>query len=103
MKTESQILRSISEYFKQLKLHGYPVHIERRQAGGFNYKSGIPDLFVVYNGYHIEIETKTEIGELRSMQEIYKKYFENINVIYICARSLDDVKKIMKEKFNIDT
>lgn len=102
MRSESQILKDIINYLKKLKSLGYPIDYERRQAGGFSYKSGRPDLYFVYNGQHIEVETKTEIGELRSMQEVYKKYFESINIIYICARSLDDVKKVMKSKFNLD-
>lgn len=102
MRTESQILQDVIDYFKKMKSLGYPVYVERRQAGGFSYKSGIPDLYAIYNGKHIEIETKTEDGELSSMQEVWKRFFNNIGVIYICARSLDDVKDVMKSKFNVD-
>ena len=102
MKIESYIQKEIIHYLEKLKSQGYPLYYERRQAGGYSYKSGIPDLYAIYNGQHIEIETKQENGELRSMQKVWKKYFESINVVYICAKSLDDVKNVFKNEFGIN-
>ena len=31
---------------------------DTRQAGGFSYKKGLPDIYGCYYGYHFEIEVK---------------------------------------------
>ena len=55
MTPEKKVQNSIMDYLKQLDKDGLPVMVERRQAGGFSYKMGIPDLYAVVNGYHLEI------------------------------------------------
>ena len=42
MTPEKKIQNSIIKYFKDLQKQGYPVFIERRQAGGFSYKKEKP-------------------------------------------------------------
>ena len=47
MTPEKEIQNSIMSYFKKLKASGIDNYVERRQAGGFAYKMGLPDLWVV--------------------------------------------------------
>lgn len=101
MTPEKKIQNLIIDYFKNLKKMGLPARIERRQAGGFSYKMGIPDLYAVYNGYHIEIEVKSNNGQLRPMQIKWKEQCIKDNTLYICAKSLDDVKNFMYQHFKI--
>lgn len=79
-------------FLKKLKEEGKPIFYERRQAGGFSYKKGIPDLYCVYYGYHIEIEVKAENGELSVMQEKFRDMCTKNKIFWICSNSLDDFK-----------
>ena len=66
MTPEKEIQNSIMSYFKKLKASGIDNYVERRQAGGFAYKMGLPDLWVVIFGKHIEIEVKRPGGQPRA-------------------------------------
>lgn len=94
---EKNIQTSIMNYLKKLKDEGHPIYVEKRQAGGYTYKIGLPDIYVVYNGRHIEIEVKRPGGERRACQEKWQEIFESINVPYLCADNLDIVKTFMNK------
>ena len=96
MTPEKVVQNAIVAYFKKLKDEGKPVMIERRQAGGFSYKAGIPDLYAVYDGYHIEIEVKRPGGSQSPMQEKYEMMCKKCNILYICASSLLEVENFFK-------
>lgn len=96
MTPEKRVQNSIVDYFKKLENKGLPVMVERRQAGGFSYKMGIPDLYAVVNGFHLEIEVKRPGGQLRPMQEKYKLKCEEKNIAYVCADNLEVVKEVVK-------
>lgn len=101
MTPEKSVQNSIINYCKKLADKGFPIMYERRQAGGFSYKMGIPDLYVVINGIHIEIEVKRPGGQLRPMQEKFKDKCCKLHIAYLCADNLDDVKLFIKTNFNI--
>ena len=60
MTPEKKVQNEIIKYLKSKD-----VFFERRQAGGFSYKKGIPDLYAVIDGMHIEIEVRTLLSEHR--------------------------------------
>lgn len=97
MRHENKIQKSILKYLKDLKDVGEPIFFERRQAGGLSYKKGIPDVYAVYNGVHIEIEVKDPGGSLTTMQEKFRDLCKKININYICATSLDDFIEYLNE------
>ena len=99
---EKRIQTSIYNWFKNLEKLGAPVMIERRNAGAFNYKKGVPDLYGIINGYHIEIEVKADDGELSTMQEKFQDRLIKINCAYVCAKSLKDVQDYIIRHFHID-
>jgi hypothetical protein len=99
---EKKIQNKIVHWMTNLEKLGAPVYIERRNAGAFNYKKGIPDLYGIINGYHIEIEVKADNGELSTMQEKFKDRLLKIHCSYICARSLSELQEFIKDKFHID-
>lgn len=101
MTPEKIIQNQIIKYFKQLHDTGHKCIIERRQAGGFNYKMGIPDLYAVYNGIHIEIEVKAPNGHLRTMQEKYRDKCKALNILWCCIDNLDSMKNFMLEHFHV--
>ena len=99
MQPEKQIQNDILAWFAKLEEEGYPIIYDRRQAGGFSYKKGIPDVWASYDGRHIEIEVKVPEKELRPMQEKFKLKCQQRNTLYLCAKSLQDVKNFIKEHF----
>lgn len=101
MTPEKSVQNSIIAYCKKLADKGFPIMYERRQAGGFSYKMGIPDIYVVINGIHIEIEVKRPGGQLRPMQEKFRDKCRKLHIAYLCADNLDDVKLFIKTNFNI--
>ena len=101
MTPEKIVQNDIMKYMKSLQEQGYPVYVERRQAGGFSYKMGIPDLYGIVNGRHIEIEVKRPGAERSSMQIKQQQKFEAVGALYICADSVDKIKQFMYYNFNI--
>lgn len=96
MTPEKKVQNSIIEYCKELYKQGYKVYVERRQAGGFNYKMGIPDLYIVINGQHIEVEVKAPNGHLRPMQEKFRDLCLKLNIHWYCVNNVDEFIKIVK-------
>ena len=102
MTPEKKVQNAIIKYLHSLEKAGLPIFFERRQAGGFSYKNGIADIYVVYDGIHIELEIKEEDGERSVMQEKWESICNSKNILYICAYSVEDVKISMKKWFNIN-
>ena len=96
MTPEKIVQTAILKYLRSLDTDEHHIFIERRQAGGFSYKMGIPDVYAVYKGKHIEIEVKRPGAQLRPMQEKWAEKMRNVGALYICATSVDDVKKLIE-------
>jgi len=101
MTPEKRIQNKIIKFLEELIDKGYPVYYERRQAGGLNYKLGLPDLYAIVNGAHVEIEVKAGSGERSAAQIRWEERLTRINCHYILAYSVDDVKKFMEVHFGI--
>ncbi len=99
MTPEKSVQNRIMNYLKKLEDEGYPCYHERRQAGGFSYKKGIPDIYAVFNGIHIEIEVKRPGGELSSMQEKWRDKCKQRKIYWCCVDSLEDFKFYMHSIF----
>lgn len=97
MTPEKEIQNAIITYFDKLKKAGVKLYIERRQAGGFAYKMGLPDLWVFIYGKHIEIEVKRPGGQLRATQEKWARRFTEMGAEYICADSVQDVVNLIEK------
>ena len=96
MLEESIVKQDIMKYLSKLKEENHPIFFERREAGGFAYKKGIPDLYAVYNGIHIEIEVKASNGKTRPLQDKWKKRCQKINIPYICVSSIEDFEQFFE-------
>lgn len=103
MTPEKRVQNSLMKYMSNLETDGHPIFFERRQAGGFSYKMGIPDLYAVYNGRHIEIEVKAPGEHLRPMQIKFKQQCERKNILYICCSDLQDLRQFFTNNFNFDS
>lgn len=102
MTPEKIVQNKILNYLHLLKEEGLPLFYERRQAGGFSYKMGIPDVYAVYNGKHIEIEVKAPGKQLRPMQIKFKDMCERNNTKYICVDNIDDFKDFFNNVVRMD-
>lgn len=97
---EKKVQNKIIAYVKELQNKGINVDYERRQAGGFNYQKGKPDLFVVFEGIHIEIEVKKPGGKTTPLQDKFAEKCKNLNCPYFLIDNLEDFKKII-EKYTL--
>lgn len=95
MTPEKRVQSAIMSKLAELADKGEPLFFERRQAGGFSYKKGIPDLYAVYNGQHIEIEVKAPGGLRSPMQIKFMEKCRKLNMLCICADCVDDVLNLL--------
>ena len=96
---EGKVTKDCLEYLKLLKERGLPIYWEHRSGqGGYSYKKGLPDLFIVIGPYHIEAELKTINGKRSAMQDKYKKIFESHGTPYVCPHSFSEFKEYI-DKF----
>lgn len=92
MTPEKKVQNDIILYLKSLN-----VFYERRQTGGFNYKKGIPDLYFVYKGQHVEVEVKKENGSLSIMQEKFRDMCKEKSIKWTCVSSLNEFKTFVEQ------
>lgn len=94
---ESKVANKCIKYIKELQDSGCPIFYEHRSgSGGYNYKKGIPDFYLVNNGLHIEVEFKTEKGRLSTMQENFKHRCLNVYHIPYCnPHSFEEFKSFI--------
>ena len=57
--------------------------------------SGSPDIIAVVGGRFIGIEVKDIKGKMNPNQEIFKENLEKAGGLYLLAKSIDDVMKIL--------
>lgn len=96
MTPEKRVQNAIVEYLNELQRQGEPVFVERRNAGGFSYKKGIPDLYAVINSVHLEIEVKAPGNSPTTMQLKFRDKCKRLNILWICADSVDDVSQVVE-------
>lgn len=94
---EAHLSKQVIAYLDELCDKGLPVFYEHRSgSGGFNYKKGIPDFYMVVNGIHVEVELKAPNGKLSTMQEKFKYHCETKwNILYCCPRTIEEFKAFL--------
>lgn len=95
-KVKNLILKRLNDLSKT-----HPLFYERRQAGGFSYKKGIPDIYFVYDGMHVEVEIKAPGGQLSTMQEKFRELCDRCNIIYACVDSIEDFEEFINALIKI--
>lgn len=95
MKPEEIVKSQIVNCLKSLAKQGDKIYVERRQAGGYSYKTGIADLYAIIDGRHLEIEVKAPGKMLRPMQEKWRDKCLMLNIDYVCADSINDFKNYL--------
>ena len=98
MANETLVQTKILKYLTELENKKYPVWHERRQAGGFNYKKGIPDVYFVFLGLHIEVECKG-IGGTPSVKQLeFERKIKNTGGLYLRTASFEEFKTFVETK-----
>lgn len=95
---ERNLLKNVTNYLKKLEKENKPIFWERRQAGGFNYRTGIPDLYVVVNGVHKEIELKDpnlKQFEHKPEQILWQNKFKKVNIESIISNDFEEIKNFI--------
>ena len=95
MASEINLQKRILTYCKQLSNINNLFYYERRIAQGIGYKKGLPDLFIVYNGRHVEIELKDKKGSLSPLQLYYREHFKKANITHAVIRSFDEFLSLL--------
>lgn len=95
---EANLTDKVVKYLDELQKRGLPLFYDHRSgSGGYSYKKGIPDLYIVINGIHIECELKAPDGKLSSMQEKFRWLCTSVyHMLYVCPRTLDDLKQFLE-------
>lgn len=95
MTPEKRIQNKIIDFLKTIPNLQY----ERRQAGGFNYKAGAPDLWFVYCGRHVEIEVKAPGGFATGLQLIAEQKYRSAGALYWRGESFESFKIFFEKNF----
>lgn len=96
MREVSDVQTPILRFLKEQKDSGVALIYERRQANGWSYHKGKPDLWFVLKGLHVEIETKVKSGKRDTMQILQGNDLQK-SCIYAVIRSLEEFKTLFKE------
>lgn len=97
MTPEKRVQNAIVDYLNELQKRGEPVFVERRNAGGFSYKKGIPDLYAIINGIHLEIEVKQPGASLSTMQMKFRDKCKKLKILWVCAECVAHVSAIVSQ------
>lgn len=97
MQSEKSLQTRIMAACKRKEKECPYFYYERRIAQGIGYRKGLPDMFLVYRGIHVEVELKREDGHLSVLQEVRRKRFEEMSTPFYVVRSLSDFDKIFAD------
>ncbi len=95
MKPEKRTQDKILKFLKCIP----NLYCERRQAGGFAYKAGLPDLWFVYQGKHVEVEVKAEGGQPSGLQLSKEIIFLRTGSLYWRGCSFQDFTNFFQKNF----
>lgn len=84
-KPEQKVQNKIIKFLKDKD-----IYYEKRQAGGFTYRSGLPDVWFIYKGKHVEVEVKSATGGRSPLQIKWGDYFIQHNTLYTYVNSFEE-------------
>jgi len=87
---ENIVKRQIKDYL------WYTGWFVRHHFQGIGCYKGMPDMSATRHGITIEIECKSPTGEQNIYQENYERNLTHHGGLYVLARSVDDVIKVIE-------
>ena len=95
MANEAKLQKDCIKYLEQLEKQGHPLLHFRRDTSAINYRNGLPDIWCVVNGHHLEIEFKDPDGKPSSLQLVWERKFKLANTPYLRTSSFDEFKNFI--------
>lgn len=95
MTPEKKIQTKIINYLKEKENLVY----ERRQAGGYSYRAGSPDVWFVYRGMHCEVEVKAVGGFPSPLQISAEQRYKKAGALYWRGCDFEEFRKWFEENF----
>lgn len=97
--TEQRIQYEICMYLQSQGIYFFSIPLEATKGKG-NFTStgmrpGTSDMVIVLPGRVIFVEVKNEVGQQRPAQKLFQKRVEELGHLYVLARSVEDVKKVL--------
>jgi hypothetical protein len=86
---EGEIQSEIIKYLKENKIWHFRYNA--------NVTYGLPDIFVIYQGYFVGVEVKTPTGRATELQKQMKQSIEDAGGYYIFATSVEDVYQLIRK------
>ena len=103
--TEKTIQNAILRYLSTVPgLRAWRQNTGVARYGQQVVRFGIPgqaDITGIYNGIRLEIECKSTTGKQTPPQAAFQRMIENHGGIYILARSVEDVRRVIDEQRNV--
>lgn len=95
---EASLTDKVVTLLTDLQKRGLPIYFEHRSgSGGYSYKKGSPDLFIVIDGTHIECELKDVTGKRSPMQDKFKYRCEAVwKIPYLCPHTFEEFKEAIR-------
>ncbi|MFA5990469.1 MAG: VRR-NUC domain-containing protein [Sphingomonas sp.] len=97
--TEKDTQKAIIQYLEAKKIFHWRNNTGGTMVAGNHFMKfgypGSPDIIAVVKGQFIGIEVKDIKGKLNDNQEIFKEKLEKAGGLYIIAKSIDDIMKIL--------
>lgn len=90
MKQETKLQNKISNVLDYLIQNKNPIVYEKRTNRGLSYKKGSPDMWLSFNGQHIEIELKVGNNERSSLQIKWEEKCKRNNIEYWLIYTYDE-------------
>ena len=95
---ETLLQRKVLKYLKNLQETGHPLYYSRRSGEGLAYEEGVPDLYLVYNGIHVEVELKIIGGTVRARQEAFERKCKKWGILYIRPDTYKEFTDYMEKR-----
>lgn len=100
MAAENRLVQKpILKFLKEYQAKDPSLEFFRREAGGFAYKKGLPDLWILYRGVHVEVECKDEDGEPDPLQLKWEERLKRAGALYCRPHSFTEFKEFFYSVF----
>ena len=84
------------KYLKELKDSGEPITYGKREAVGFSYPDGIPDVYFDIRDIHCELELKAPKGKASAIQLKWELIFKKQGTPYLRSNDFAEIVKFIQ-------
>lgn len=93
---ETRVKNKIMKFIEPFdQRHSGDLYQHRRDAIGANYEKGLPDLWILINGTHIEVEIKKPGGKRTPEQERWERRLKAVGAVYWLIDDAEEFKSLL--------